>query len=205
LSGRTSILTALVLGAAGWAYWSYAAKPPEGKPPVVLARVAAPVTLKVDAPPEPPAPAPSAADQSRQLSSAIERALVAADPAMRETAFNVLLPELLELDASEAAAILERHREPASRVELREQLTRRWVVRDRDSATRWMRELPDEDRREAAVIAVRALAAQSPVQALELADEFAVGRDDGTRDYLIQMWAAEDPAAAAQWLASQGE
>ncbi len=125
--------------------------------------------------------------------------MVAVDPAMRETAFNVLLPELLRLDPAAAATLLDRDRSP-SRAELRDQLVRRWVQHDRDGAARWMHGLAPEDRGEAAIVAVRTLAAQSPLQALEIADEFSVGRDDGTRDYLIQMWAMDDPDAARQWL-----
>jgi hypothetical protein len=142
-------------------------------------------------------------DQPRQVALAIERALVAADPSQRETAFNVLLPELLALDPAEAAALLQRQPEMETRAELREQLARRWVLRDREAAVHWLHALPDEDRHAAAVSAVRALSAHSSGQALELSDEFGVGREDGSRDYLLQMWTAEDPEAAKQWVAAR--
>jgi hypothetical protein len=203
LRNRALALTALAGGAVGVAYWSAPAGMPEEKFPAIPARasVPEPVTEPARAAPAPP----SEIDQPRQVSLAIERALVAADPSQRETAFNILLPELLALDPAEAEALLQRHPERESRAELREQLARHWIVRDREAAVRWLHGLPDEDRHAAAVSAVRALSAHSSVQALELSDEFGVGRDDGSRDYLLQMWAAEDPEAAKQWVAAQAQ
>jgi len=202
LKRTTAILSALVLGAAGVTYWKASPGPLEEKPPVARARAAFSPPLVGHT----PLPAPSVeVARPQQISLAIERALVAADPAMQETAFEVLLPELLATDGAAAAALLDRPREPGMRHRLREHISRGWVIRDREAAVRWMQGLPGEDKQVAALIAVRALAAHSHAQALELADEFGVGRDDGTRAYLLQIWAAEDPEAARRWLVLRGE
>ena len=47
----------------------------------------------------------------------------------------------------------------------------------------------DGERRTAALLGVRTLAARSPEQALAAAERFGVGRDDGTVTHLVQVWA----------------
>ena len=197
------VLAALVLGAAGAGWWKteIAAQVPVVAVAVAVASGAAVPALgreapAVVAPDSAPAPAP---DHGHQLARTVERALVAADPAQRETVFNATLPELLQRDPAEAAAMLARHPDGESRNLLREEVARRWIMLDREGAVHWLHSLDESDRHAAATTAMSALAAHSAVQAIELGEEFGVGGDDGSRDYLLQRWAAEDPEAARHW------
>ena len=57
--------------------------------------------------------------------------------------------------------------------------------------------------RAVATAAVRTLAAGSPAPAIEIALRIDIGRDDGSQEHLVQIWAAEDPVAASRWIDSQ--
>jgi len=133
----------------------------------------------------------------------IERALVSSDREQRETAFTYLLPELLAQDAARATTLFARQEPGEARDALRDELARQWIRSDRDAAADWMTSLDEAERRSAATTAVRSLAAGSPAQAIELADRFGVGRDDGSLEHLVQIWATADPAAARSWVASR--
>jgi len=86
---------------------------------------------------------------------------------------------------------------------LRNEVTRQWITLDRDAALAWLQSLDnDAERRDSATIAVRTLAAKSPPEAIAVADQFGIGRDDGTVAHIFQIWEAEDPAAAKRWLES---
>ena len=143
-------------------------------------------------------------EQHRQYALAIERALVASDPQQRETAFAMLLPELLAADPAAAVQILARQPPGDTRAALRDEMTRHWVRQDRENALSWIETLSDDaDRRAAATIAVRVLAAQSPEQAIIAADRFDIGRDDGSLEHIAQIWAETDPDTARRWAKRQ--
>lgn len=143
-------------------------------------------------------------EQHRQYALAIERALVASDPQQRETAFAMLLPELLAADPAAAVEMLGRQPPGEPRATLRDEMARHWVMRDRENALSWIDTLADEvDRRAAATVAVRVLAARSPEQAIDAADRFDIGRDDGSLEHIAQIWAESDPAAARRWAERQ--
>lgn len=143
-------------------------------------------------------------EQHRQYALAIERALIASDPGQRETAFAMLLPELLGADPAAAVHILNRQPRGEIRDELRDAMARHWVLQDRESALTWLDTLDDDaDRRAAATVVMRALAAQSPEQAIIAADRFGVGRDDGSLEYIVQIWAETDLESARQWAQRQ--
>lgn len=161
-----------------------------------------PAPSQVDAKPTRPGEAPTA-ERSRQLALGIERALVASDPHQRETAFNLLLPELLEADPARVVGIVARQEPGEARDALRDEVTRQWIVRDRDAAIEWMRSLDEAERKESAYTAMRTLAASSPARALEVADEFGVGRDDGSLEHIVQIWATENLHEATRWIDSQ--
>ena len=142
-------------------------------------------------------------ERSRQLALEIGRALVAADPRQRETAFNVLLPELLEMEPARVVALVARQEPGEARDALRDEVARQWITLDRDEAIEWMGSLEEADRKAGATIAMRRLAASDPAQAIDVADLFGVGRDDGSLAHMGQIWATENPAEAARWRASQ--
>lgn len=198
------ILIAATLLGVGAAFWLGARdeRRPWPKPP----------------PPPPPSPiytpsterAPSAEEIARQLRDhnqrvelEIERALVAADPRKREAAFTFLLPELIQVEPERVVALVARQEPGETRDTLRTEVTRQWMSRDAPAAIAWMKTLNDEERHASAVTAVAAVAAHDLSHAIELADEFGVGRDDGSLEYLAQRWATEDPQAATKWIEAQ--
>jgi hypothetical protein len=145
-----------------------------------------------------------ARDQNAQLERAIERALVARAPQQRETAFTFLLPELLQVEPQRVVAMLQRQEPGEPRDALRDQVARQWIARDRDAAIQWMKSLEDEaERKQAAQVAVDALAASAPGQAIYVADQFDLGRDNGYLEHLVQIWAESSLADAERWLATQ--
>jgi hypothetical protein len=156
-----------------------------------------------------PAPAPpitvsESGQQPRDHVPAIERALVSADAGQRETALGTLLPELLASEPTRAAALYSRLPPGDARDALRDEIARIWVRRDRESTMVWIDGIADEaERKAAAMVAVRALAAGSPADAIATADHFDVGRDDGAIEHIAQIWATEDPDAALRWLIAQ--
>jgi hypothetical protein len=61
----------------------------------------------------------------------------------------------------------------------------------------------EAERKSAATIAMRTLAAIEPAQAIAVADQFGVGRDDGSLEHIVQIWAAENFEECANWLETQ--
>jgi len=152
-----------------------------------------------------PVEAPPMPDPPQQLVAEIERALVAVDPQQRETAFNSLLPELLREDPGSVVAMVARLAPGEPRDALRDEVTRQWITQDREAAVEWIGTLWEAEKKASAVTAMRTLAARSPAQAIAVADRFGVGRDDGSLEHLVQIWATESPGEAMQWLATQPE
>jgi hypothetical protein len=148
--------------------------------------------------------APEAADP-QQLALEIERALVATDTRQRETAFAQMLPELLVSEPQRVVELLARQQPGEARDALREEITRQWIQRDPAAAMEWMRSLADAERRASATTAMRTLAAYAPVQAIQVAEEFGVGLDDGSLEHLVQIWATEKPEEARLWIETQSE
>jgi hypothetical protein len=116
----------------------------------------------------------------------------------------MLLPELLAADPAAAVQLMNRQPPGNTRDTLRDEMARQWVLQDRESALSWVETLSYEERRAAATTAVRALAAQSPELAFMAADRLGVGRDDGSLEYIAQIWAETDPDAAGRWASMQG-
>jgi len=146
----------------------------------------------------------STEQHNAQLQLEIERALVARDPQQRETAFNFLLPELLRADPHRVVDLVARQEPGETRDALRNEVARQWITLDRTAAVGWLQSLDDEAGRLASArVAVGALAADSPGQAIEVADVFNVGRDDGSLEHIVQIWAEEDLDGATRWLDSQ--
>ena len=150
------------------------------------------------------APAGRSEEHNRALALAVEGALVSRDMSRLESAFAASLPELIAADAGKVTAIFARQQPGEARDLLRDELARQWVRHDRDSAIAWMKSLEDKAEREAAATtAMRSIAAADPAQAVIVADELGVGRDDGSLEHIVQIWAVEDPEAAARWIDAQ--
>jgi hypothetical protein len=133
----------------------------------------------------------------------IERALVYNNPQQRDAAFGAALPELLDVDPRSVVALVGRQ-EGETRNNLRDEVVRLWIRKDRDAAVIWMGSFENEwERKASATVAMRTLAAIDPAQAVAVADEFGVGRDDGSLEHIVQIWAAEDFDACMKWLQTQ--
>jgi hypothetical protein len=140
-------------------------------------------------------------DRDRQISLEIERAVLSNDAGRRETAFAVLMPELLRAEPGRVVDMVARQPPGESRDALVHEVARQWITRDTEAAVAWLQSLGEE--RGPAGVAVRALAAVSPAQAIDVADRLGVGRDDGSVEHILQIWAAESPREARRWLERQ--
>jgi len=139
-----------------------------------------------------------------ELAMAIERALVARNPEQRETAFTFLLPELLQVEPQRVVEMVKKQEPGEARDALRNEVARQWIMRDREAAAAWIKSLENKaERHDAAEIAVTTLAAVAPDQAIEVADQFGIGRDNGYLEHLVQIWAESDLEAATRWAESQ--
>jgi hypothetical protein len=147
--------------------------------------------------------ASSAQERNRQLALAIERALVSRDSQHRETAFNFILPELLREEPARVIAMVARQEAGEAHDALRDEVARQWITIDRDATIEWMTSLEQADRRASATIATRTLASIEPPQAIAVADQFGVGRDDGSLEHMVQIWATEKPDEALDWIERQ--
>lgn len=144
-----------------------------------------------------------AREHNAQLALAIERSLVS-HAQQRETAFTFLVPELLQLEPARLVAMVGAQEPGEARDALRNEVARQWITRDRDAAIRWLKSLENEtERRESAQVAVRTLAAVAPEQAIYVADQLGVGRDDGSLEHIVQIWAEENLDAATRWIEAQ--
>ena len=158
-----------------------------------------------------PAAKPARADAAKrdtrelreQLLPGIERALVSSDSRQRETAFNESLPKLLDEEPARVIDLVARQ-DGETRTTLRDEVVRIWIRKDRDAALVWMGSFENEwERKASATIAIRTLAAIEPAQAIAVADQFGVGRDDGSLEHMVQIWATEDLDGAVKWLETQ--
>src|SRR5204862_32146 len=59
------------------------------------------------------------------------------------------------------------------------------------------------ERHASASTAVASLAAIAPEQAIYVADEFGIGRDDGYLEHMVQIWATENMDEASRWIDAQ--
>jgi hypothetical protein len=199
-------ITAVALFASiGSAYWLDAREPkkpyPKATPPPPPSAVFAPSKERAPTAEE---IEQQARDHNAKLELAIERALAARDPHQRETAFTFLLPELLQVDPARVVEMVARQSPGEARDALRSEVARQWITRDRDAAVGWIKSLNDEaERRQSAQTAVDSLAAIAPGQAVDVADQFGIGRDNGYLEHMVQMWAEGNLDEAEQWLASQ--
>jgi hypothetical protein len=145
-----------------------------------------------------------ARDHNARLGLEIERALAARDQRQRETAFTFLLPELLQVDPGRVVEMVARQQPGEARDALRTEVARQWITRDRDAAIGWMKSMENEaERQQSAETAVASLAAIAPEQAIFVADQFGIGRDNGYLEHMVQMWAEGNIGEAERWLATQ--
>jgi len=203
---RTSIITlvAVTLAGIGTVLWLHATEPrkpwPKPTPPPPASPVFIPSKEHASSVEEIEREALS---HYYQLELAIERSLVAKDPQQRETAFTFLLPELLQVEPKRIVALVAKQEPGDVRDLLRDEVARVWIQADERAAVDWIKTLDGAERSSAANTAVAVIASRDPAGAIELADELGVGRDDGSLEHLVQIWAIEDPEAAWRWIETQ--
>jgi hypothetical protein len=136
--------------------------------------------------------AANASDQGWQLARDVERALLSSDARDRERALAEGLPALIEVDAHAATMLIERIEPSAARDALRTHVARSWSAADPAGAIDWTKSLEDPDERKRVASDITAqLATSDPAGAIEVANLFDVGRDDGTLERIVQIWAEE--------------
>ena len=206
-----TIVCAALLG-SGAPYWLDAAEPqpqpprkkipyPKATPPPPANNVFEPAK---DRAPTQEEIEKAARDHDAMLVREIERALAARDPQRRETVFTFLLPELLQFDPSRVVEMVKKQEPGEARDALRTEVVRHWIMRDVDATVRWMKSLENEaERHDTAQVAVTTLAALAPDQAIAVAEQFGVGREDGYLERLAQIWAESDMPAAEAWSRAQ--
>jgi hypothetical protein len=204
----TSLITlvAVTLAGIGTAYWLSADEPrkpwPKPTPPPAASPIfkpskeLAPTAEEIEL---------AARSHNEQLAVAIERSLVARNPQQRETAFTFLLPELLQVEPKRVVAMVAKQEPGEVRNLLRDEVARVWIQADKSAATDWIKSLDEAERMSAANTAVAVIASRDPPGAIELADQLGAGRNDGSLEHLVQLWAVEDPEAAWRWIQTQPE
>jgi hypothetical protein len=174
----TSIVTMLLVtligvSAAFWIdagekprrHWPKPTPPPPPSPIYTLSRE--PVQTEAEI-------AQEAREHNARLEAEIEHALATKDAWRRETVFTFLLPELLQVDPARVVAMVARQGPGEARATLLKEVTRQWLARDAVEAARWMKTLPEEERRASAAAAVESMLTYGPAEAVVLADEFGI-------------------------------
>src|SRR5687767_7152308 len=167
------LVTLLGVGAAFWIdaaekprrHWPKPTPPPPPSPIYTPSREHAPSEDEI---------AQQAREHNGRLEAEIEGALMARDSQRREAAFVFILPELVQVDPSRVVAMVARQGPGKDRDTLRTEVTRAWFARDPEAAVRWMKTLPENERRASAAIAVESILGHSPTEAAALADEFDI-------------------------------
>jgi hypothetical protein len=153
---------------------------------------------------ETPVPRLAAEDRTERLMQDIERSLRSFDEQERESVFTDMLPELIARDAPAAGRLVEQLDRGPVRDRLREHVAQKWAAQDRDGAVGWVASLErDDERRLAAADITTQLSRSDPAAAIEVADQFDIGRNDGSVEYIAQMWAETNFDAALAWVQSQ--
>lgn len=142
-------------------------------------------------------------EHAASLEEEITRTLRYGSATERDHALNVLLPALVAQNPKAAARLAEKWELGYLRDELIRQTTMQWSAADIGAAVAWLAGLENGDQG-TAIPAVTAQVAQTdPASAIELAQAFYLGTNDGSLEHLAQLWTEEKPAEAVAWVTSQ--
>jgi hypothetical protein len=150
-------------------HWPKPTPPPPPSPIYTLSREHVPGEEEI---------AQQARVHNARLEAEILTALMAKDTQRREAVFTFLLPELVQVDPARVVEMVARQPPGEARETLLTEVTRQWMARDPEAAMRWMKTLPESDRRASAAIAVESTIGHSPARAAALADEFGKATRD---------------------------
>jgi hypothetical protein len=118
----------------------------------------------------------------------------------RDRAFMLQLTELIAHDPARAGQLVLAREPGAGRDEGLRHFIRHWAATDLGSVVAWVGTLTEENDRQIAARAVTAQVAQDdPAGAIELAQLFHTGLDDGSVEHLMQLWTEASPREALDW------
>jgi hypothetical protein len=141
------------------------------------------------------------AERSSQLQREITDALRQGGDIGRNRVGNDLLPALVALDAAAAGRLAQTWEAGAQREWLLRQVAERWSAVDCAGAITWVGTIQDgQGQRAAAGALVAQIAQLDPAGALTAAQLFQVGIDDGSQEYIAQIWTEANPSEAVDWI-----
>jgi hypothetical protein len=145
-------------------------------------------------------------DSSRGF-EALDEALAAADPALRDRVLAERLPLLTLRDPARAARLAELQSDARLRELALLQVAMSWARSDEAAAVHWAESLPDAQERDATITDISlALAESSPARAVALRERFVDAGatvPDNTLVNLAHQWAEQDFDAALAWASAQ--
>lgn len=120
-------------------------------------------------------------------------------------ALEVLLPDLMKRDITAAAELADGLEAWASREQVLLKIAGTWAEEDPDAALNWSRRLPDAgERQNCLVVICQKLSLSDPARAVALAETLPNAGNFLLLAGLCGPWMAQDPEAAAEWIAKQG-
>ncbi len=157
-----------------------------------------------NAPPATPPIPESPEEQSRKLQLEIGRALVSIDDAERDRAYRQLLPALIKLDPAAVKQLVANYPTGPVRDELLRRTAQAWSAVSVDGAIEWATGMTEADERNIVASGIVSHVAQGdPARAIGVSDQFGIGRNDGTVDRIVQLWATEKLQEALSWAEGQ--
>jgi hypothetical protein len=100
--------------------------------------------------------------------------------------------------------LIERYPVGTVREELLRHAAHAWSAADVDGAIGWVSAMKEDSERViAATEIVSQIAQADPARAVETSDRFGIGRNDGTVEHIVQLWANENLRAALDWAEAQ--
>jgi hypothetical protein len=201
------LLVALAVAGLAFYFLRPGAKPPLPTPPAA-AHPSNPVSLAGR--PVPPdshasvaSPRSSAPDPSSRLIEEFHHLLRPGVPLDRDRLVNALLPTLVARDPATAARLVEELEAGPVREELLRHLARLMSASDIHTTLAWLSRLPPTDQPMAAEAVMAQINQSDPAGALEVADVFRIGLDDGRQEHLLQLWTESDPVHAMAWVTTR--
>jgi hypothetical protein len=144
------------------------------------------------------------AERSLQLQRDIADALRRGGYDGQNRVGNDMLPALVALDAAAAGRLAQTWEPGGLREWLLRQVAERWSAADCAGAITWVATIENsQDQRAAAGALVAQIAQLDPAGALTAAQLFQVGVDDGSQEYIAQIWTETNPTEAVEWIVNR--
>lgn len=145
-------------------------------------------------------------ERVRQLRLEIERALLSVDDGQQDRAYRQLLPALIKLDPAAVEQLVASWPVGPAREDLLRNTAHAWSSVSVDGAVDWASGMKDGDERGIVATEITSQVAQAdPGRAIEISDQFGIGRKDGTSEHMVQLWAMENLQESLRWAENQLE